>query len=341
MSFRADSMVSLAKVSIVLIAPSLSFLSAVRADVWSDYTSSYQNYMDTQMELATQATTNADQQLQDLQKKAQKLKNQQSKDSQKIQDDQSMVKSLQTSEAALEAQLAVLQKTTPPPPKKFLFLSIKSTQQKQIENAENQLASIRQQLAAEQDKQSQVQTKASQDAEGIDQDNTKIKAAQALVDQKNADLQKLSTPDYQALVAQDQARSILDAQRQNTFDTKLLFTDLQTLQQKNKLTQLQAQTLQQLWDTQLNGTLMGEYVNNQIKKAMASTCDPTFQNACAAGKIDALNGLINSKLNAPLAPASAQSTGGNPQSAKDARSAVGTIPSAASPATGQVGQTNK
>jgi len=279
----------------------LTGVSVAHADVWGDYANSYTNYVNAQSAQANQEKADADQQFQDLQRKATKLQDTQAKDVHSIQDGKTSVDSLKTTEAAIEAELAKLQATTPPPPKKFLFFTKKSTQEKQIEDAQHRLADIKQQLETEQARESGAEATVGKVAGDLQQEQVSAQAAQKVVDQKTADLQKLSDPTWQAMTAQNQAHALLESQRENTFDSKLLFTDLQTLQQKNKLSQLQAQALQQSWDMQLNGTLMGEYVNSQIKKAMASTCDPSFQNACAAGKVDVLNTLINSRLNAAKA----------------------------------------
>jgi chromosome segregation ATPase len=292
----------------------LTGVSVAHADVWGDYANSYTNYVNAQSAQADQAKADADQQFQDLQRKAVKLQDAQAKDVRNIQDGKTSVDSLKTTEAAIEAELAKLQATTPPPPKKFLFFHIKSAQEKQIEDAQHKLADIKKQLETELVRESSAEATVGKVASDLKQEQANAQAAQKVVDQKTADLQKFSDPTWQSVAAQNQAHALLEAQRDNTFDSKLLFTDLQTLQQKNKLTQLQAQALQQGWDTQLNGTLIGEYVNGQIKKAMASTCDPSFQNACAAGKVDAINTLINSRLNAakaedsPSAASTLQST---------------------------------
>lgn len=288
----------------------LGLSAQARADAWSDYSSSYDNFMSQATTVQAQDTAEWQQSRDNLVAKQKKLEAKQEKEKAKLAQHQETIASLSATQQATEDKINKLNKDMPSEGH-ILFFKTKSRQQKEVEHEQQSLTTIQQELTDENAAQeAEKQKLAATAAElGVAPDATKgiagsgvageVASMEIAVNKKNVTLKEIQTPSFQAITAENQARKVISAQKENGYDAKFLFSDLQNLQQKNKISALQVQAMKKVWDTQLNNTLMGEYVNSQIKKGLASVCDPAFQNACAAKNADGFNAYMNGKLNAP------------------------------------------
>ncbi|OFZ20618.1 MAG: hypothetical protein A2X94_11395 [Bdellovibrionales bacterium GWB1_55_8] len=85
------------------------------------------------------------------------------------------------------------------------------------------------------------------------------------------------------------------------FDAQFMLTNLDVLQLKNSLNNEQLEKVRERFDNQLGDTLMGQYVNEQIRKAMLKICD--IRNSCPAtgneANTQAITDVIQKALMAP------------------------------------------
>lgn len=93
------------------------------------------------------------------------------------------------------------------------------------------------------------------------------------------------------------ARDVYDQMKGNSYDARILMADFNTLQAKYQLSGEQLQQLRDELDSRMGMTLMGDWVNGQIKKAMLNVCE--IQAQCAAKNSDGLSQLIDRTLNVP------------------------------------------
>ena len=93
------------------------------------------------------------------------------------------------------------------------------------------------------------------------------------------------------------ADKVLDAQKESSYDAKLLLADVKTLETKNHMTKMEIEGLKASLNDRLGNTLMGNYVNEQISKAMSNLC--ALQSACSVKSTEAVGALIMKLLSAP------------------------------------------
>lgn len=109
---------------------------------------------------------------------------------------------------------------------------------------------------------------------------------------------QLNEHDRKIEAVSHQARKIYDQQRQDGFDTQLLLSDVDTLKTKFNLDQMQVDAMKIAIDNQLNGTLLGEYVNQQISKIGHNFCE--LQDECAKASASGTAADLERKISAAL-----------------------------------------
>jgi chromosome segregation ATPase len=289
----------------VLALATWGWAAQARADVWDDLAKSYSADVNSAVDVSSQDQSNAQDKYEDLHKKVEKVQVQQAKDSEKLTKEQAKYSELSDQEQQLQTEIDTL-KNRPIVTKKFLGIKYtnQSETQQDIDYKTQQLNDLQQRLQKQQAKITETQADLVQTKKGID--SAQVSAnnfQQNVLNPKNAELKDATSNAALQFAAQRSVQGILDQQRQNGYDAHLLFTDLQVLQSQNKLNSYQAQALKDSWGNQLNGTLMGQYVNGQIQKAMTATCDPAFQSACSSKQPEQLNKLLDDKLSAAKAGA--------------------------------------
>ncbi|OFZ83605.1 MAG: hypothetical protein A2603_00535 [Bdellovibrionales bacterium RIFOXYD1_FULL_55_31] len=127
-----------------------------------------------------------------------------------------------------------------------------------------------------------TQAKANAEAEAA---RAKIEAAQLrfripgtvqTLDQLRAYMEK----DQLLRQAHDIGRAMFEKQKENHYDAKLLLSDLSVLKSQKKWNDFQLAGLKLAFDKQLDNTLLGQYVREQIGTAMKDICN--VQAACGA-----------------------------------------------------------
>lgn len=99
----------------------------------------------------------------------------------------------------------------------------------------------------------------------------------------------------------EKAQAMFETQKDQVYDAKLLFSDLKNLELKGRINDLQIAAMKDALGVRLNNTLIGHYVNEQIKKAMKQMCQMVTDGKCGANVPPDLNDIMKA-LDAPNAP---------------------------------------
>ncbi len=164
----------------------------------------------------------------------------------------------------------------------------------------------RKEIAAAKDRTEKAQANLKElDAKVKDLEKAKIDAAAAKVTaDKAVDALKKDyyTADYSATDKAkydqffDATGKLFDKYKSDYMESELLFRDVKDMKNELKLDNLQLKAMQDRTNQALNNTFTGQFVNNQIKKAMAEMCK--HKDSCTAEDADVgkLQGFLNQAL---------------------------------------------
>lgn len=95
---------------------------------------------------------------------------------------------------------------------------------------------------------------------------------------------------------------LFDSVRDDYLKSGFLVSDLNTLRDKYGFAGERLESLKRSMEKHLNDTLLGNYIHDQIKKALAKSCsDAKYQAACAAGNAPQINEILDGILPASSA----------------------------------------
>jgi hypothetical protein len=321
-------------------------VGSARADVWSEYTNAYTESLEKAQQQAIKDENAANKAKNKREKAAAKLKAEQEADQAKLAEENAEVASLTAQQDKLDN---AVKKLTPPPgealplaKKNWLGFSKKSPQEKALNKDQEQLKTVQEQLDEQTSAVQATKLRVQQSQASLAQAQTAASIAEANVAKVNeANADKLPPSEaLQAATAQSIALSLFAQQKQNTFDSKLLFSNVQNLALQGKLSQMQVDAIRKEWTAspQMNNTLMGDYVNSQIQRGLAATCRPDFQAACASQKAGDVNSYISGALNPAVGSNSAAASSAQEKvvpaapTASDSATATGSKAPVAAPA---------
>lgn len=103
---------------------------------------------------------------------------------------------------------------------------------------------------------------------------------------------------------------LFDQVKDDYLKSGFLVSDLKHLQQQYGFTGEKLDTVKRNIEKRLNDTLLGNYIHDQIKKALARTCsDKEFQAACTAGNIQGIQSILDGALRSGRAEPAVTTTG--------------------------------
>ena len=129
---------------------------------------------------------------------------------------------------------------------------------------------------------------------------TKMATVQPQVTMREAQISSSVTTlsEFEKFTASKRAADkVLDAQKESSYDAKLLLADVKTLETKNHMTKMEIEGLKTSLNERLGNTLMGNYVNEQISKVTSNLC--ALQSACSLKSAGEMNAMVTGLLSAP------------------------------------------
>ncbi len=318
---KASNFLNLA--SIVGVALSISAVAHAATDL-VDYHDDSQDIIDAAKDAAKADDQDKNKAWTKVEKKLTKLETKQAEEKARLTSLQAEKDALDKQHDAIQSEIDTLKSEPTAPRKKFLGISIETAQEREIKAKQKQLDQLNDQLNQENTKINKLTAKITS-YDGAIQTNVQSAAnAKSAVDAANVEWVRRQNPNEadQRTAATQAANDILDKVKENYFSAKLLTTDMSVLQQKHKLTAVEADVLREQSARALDNTLLGSYVQHLL----ASTCsDEQFRNVCAAGRSDDVMKYIGNKFGIQPTVGSPQSSDG---SNKPAAAAATTAPAA-------------